>query len=97
MMTLLGDALMALVHTEDRVIRVVGTSPRDTTVGIELVLHEAPLREAMIAFGWRILGLSIVISLITATLVFLALQAMRAYVRHDSPSTKRASKELSSL
>jgi signal transduction histidine kinase len=28
----------------------------------------------MIAFGWRILGLSIVISLITATLVFLALQ-----------------------
>ena len=28
----------------------------------------------MIAFGWRILGLSIVISLITATLVFLSLQ-----------------------
>jgi signal transduction histidine kinase len=43
-------------------------------VWIELVLHEGPLRDAMIAFGWRILGLSIVISLITATLVFLALQ-----------------------
>jgi signal transduction histidine kinase len=65
---------MALTHTKDRVIRVVGSSPRNADVWIELVLHEAPLREAMIAFGWRILGLSIVISLITATLVFLALQ-----------------------
>lgn len=74
MMTLLADALMALTHTKDRVIRVVGSSPRNADVWIELVLHEAPLREAMIAFGWRILGLSIVISLITATLVFLALQ-----------------------
>lgn len=74
MTTLLSDALMALTHTQDRVIRVVGSSPRDSTVWIELVLHEGPLRDAMIAFGWRILGLSIVISLITATLVFLALQ-----------------------
>lgn len=74
MMTLLADALMALTHTKDRVIRVVGSSPRNADVWIELVLHEGPLRKAMIAFGWRILGLSIVISLITATLVFLALQ-----------------------
>lgn len=73
-LTLMRNAMMALTHTEDRVIRVVGTSPRDSTVWIELVLHEAPLRDAMIAFGWRILGLSIVISLITATLVFLTLQ-----------------------
>ncbi|MGD8810431.1 MAG: sensor histidine kinase, partial [Gammaproteobacteria bacterium] len=71
---LMGDAFMTLFRGEDRMIRVTGTSPRDRNVWIELVLHEEPLREAMIAFGWRILGLSIVISLITATLVFLALQ-----------------------
>jgi signal transduction histidine kinase len=73
-MTLMSDALMTLAQTENRVIRVLGPSPRSPSVWIELVLHETPLREAMIAFGWRILGLSIVISLITATLVFLALQ-----------------------
>lgn len=71
---LIGDAFMTLFRGEDRMIRVTGTSPRDRNVWIELVLHEEPLREAMIAFAWRILGLSIVISLITATLVFLALQ-----------------------
>ena len=33
-----------------------------------------PLRQAMISYSWRILGLSIVISLVTATLIFGALQ-----------------------
>jgi signal transduction histidine kinase len=39
-----------------------------------VVLDEGPLHEAMVAYSWRVLGLSIVISLITATLIFLALQ-----------------------
>jgi len=71
---LVADAFMILPRAEDRVIRVVGTSPRNASVWIELVLHEAPLHKAMIAFAWRIFGLSIVISLITATLVYLSLQ-----------------------
>jgi signal transduction histidine kinase len=73
-MTLMSDALVTLLTTENRVIRVVGPSPRDPTVSIELVLPERPLHRAMRAFAWRIFGLSIVISLITATLVYFSLQ-----------------------
>ena len=74
MTSLVGDAFMTLLRTEDRVIRVVGPSPRDAAVTIELVIDEAPLSQEMVDFGWRILGLSIVISFITAMLVFFALQ-----------------------
>lgn len=72
-MQLMADAISALLQPKDRAIRVIGPSPRSRDVEIEVVLHEAPLHEAMVAFAWRIFGLSIVISLITATLVFLAL------------------------
>lgn len=70
---LMADAFATLLRPEDRAIRVIGASPKNPSVEIELVLHEAPLRDAMVAFAWRILGLSIMISLITATLVYLAL------------------------
>lgn len=73
-LTLVSDAFVTLTTTEDRVIRVVGPSPRSPSVWIELVLHEGPLHQAMTAFAWRIFGLSIVISLITASLVYVALQ-----------------------
>ncbi len=71
---LVKDAFTTLGRTENRVVRVMGPSPKDASVIIELVLEEAPLHEAMVDFAWRILLLSIVISLITATLVFLSLQ-----------------------
>jgi signal transduction histidine kinase len=73
-LTLVSDAFVTLTTTHDRVIRVVGPSPRSPTVWIELVLHEKPLHRAMAAFAWRIFGLSIVISLITASLVYVSLQ-----------------------
>jgi signal transduction histidine kinase len=72
-MDLMADAISALLRPKDRAIRVIGPSPRSRDVEIELVLYEAPLHDAMVAFAWRIFGLSIVISLITATLVFLSL------------------------
>ena len=43
---------------------------------IEMVLPEAPLRAAMLKFGLNILVLSIIISMITAALVYLALNAL---------------------
>jgi signal transduction histidine kinase len=73
-MDLMTDAVMTLINTGDRVIRVVGPSPRNPEVSIELVMHERPLHKAMTAFASRIFGLSIVISLITAMLVYLSLQ-----------------------
>ncbi len=70
------DTFMTLWRTEDRVVRIVGPSPKNAAVTIEVVVDEAPMRQAMIGFGWRILGLSIFISLITATLVYWALHLL---------------------
>ena len=43
---------------------------------IEVVMGEAPLKAAMIRYGLDILGLSILISIITAALVYLSLDAL---------------------
>jgi signal transduction histidine kinase len=55
------------------VIRVVGPAPMAHGEFLEVVLDEAPLRNTMWTFSVNILLLSLVISGITATLVFLAL------------------------
>lgn len=68
------DGIDTLSQTRNRVLRVKGFSPRSADMVVEMVLDEWPLRQAMIAYSWRILGLSVVISLITAALVFAALQ-----------------------
>ncbi len=71
--TLIRDAIACLFPADNRVIRVVGISPKEPGVEVELVMDEAPLQAELRAFGWRILGLSLVISAITAGLVYLTL------------------------
>jgi hypothetical protein len=66
-------SLMALARTGNRVLRVLGPSPAGGGT-VEVLLDEAPLRREMWDFGYRILELSIVLSLITAALVYLSLQ-----------------------
>lgn len=68
------DAVVTLSGNADRYIRVVGPSPRDPQTRIELVLPTAPLAEALRDFSWRIFSLSLLISLVTAGLVYLSLQ-----------------------
>ena len=68
------DAFVALMQSENRVLRVLGSSPSDSGVTIEVVLDETPLRQSMFGYSARILQLSIVIALITAGLVYLSLQ-----------------------
>jgi len=63
-----------LAQQKNRVLRVMGPSPKNPEIGVEIIIDEAPMREAMINYSWRILGLSIVISLFTAALVFFSLQ-----------------------
>ncbi len=68
------DAFDTMLYCEPGdVIRVVGPAPMADGQFLELVLDEAPLRKAMLTFSVNILLLSLVISGITATLVFLAL------------------------
>jgi signal transduction histidine kinase len=57
------------------IIRVVGPAPMGGEF-VEIVLDEAPLRKAMVDFSIRILILSLIISAITATLVYLALHLL---------------------
>ena len=71
---LIADAFMALGEADNRVLRIVGRSPKQDGVTVEVLLHEAPMRMAMIDFSWRILALSLFISFLTACAVYLALQ-----------------------
>ncbi len=70
---MISGAAMTLMAGSGRVIRVVGPAPAGAEGTVELIMNEGPLREAMLAFSWRILTLSIIISLITAGLVYLSL------------------------
>ncbi len=71
---LIKGAFETLLSDGNRLLRVKGRTPRAVNAWLDIVVDEAPLRQEMIAYSWRILGLSIVISLVTATLIFLALQ-----------------------
>ena len=71
---LIRDALTRIGDTEERVIRVIGNPVRDGGLLIEITLPSEPLRAALIDYGLRILALSAVISIITAMLLFLAVQ-----------------------
>ena len=75
-LALIADALMVYVTPKDRVIRVVGDPGFHEGESIEVVMGEAPLKAAMIRYGLDILGLSILISIITAALVYLTLDAI---------------------
>jgi signal transduction histidine kinase len=70
--TLIRDALRVFVAPSNRLIRVIGRPSIGDDV-IEIVMTEAPLQAAVYRFGLNILALSIIISVFTATLVWLTL------------------------
>lgn len=70
----IGEAFSVLAQTRNRIMRVVAAAPGQQDTTIEVLLDETPLREEMYAYSGRILSLSIVISLITAGLVYFSLQ-----------------------
>lgn len=77
---LIGDALAVLFRNGTDTIRVFGhpAAPMGTmTWGmedfVEIVLPEQPLKRATVNFALNILGLSIIISVIAAALVYMAL------------------------
>jgi signal transduction histidine kinase len=74
LLPLIGDAFATLNQSSNRVLRIVGVSPRHPQAIVEVVMDEAPMRAAMLDYSQRILALSIVISLTTAAMVFLSLQ-----------------------
>jgi signal transduction histidine kinase len=69
---LMRDALRVFLVNGDRTILVIGEVQGGAD--IEITLPEAPLRAAMIDYGLRILYISLIISLCTAALLFLAVR-----------------------
>lgn len=74
MFTLMRDALVSLMRSDNRILRVLDVSRKEPGVTVELLLDEQPLRAEMWNFGGRLLGVSLIISLITAALVYVSLQ-----------------------
>ena len=69
------DAFDTLLCDDNDVMRVVGPAPMGGEF-VEIVLDETPLRNAMLRYSVNILLVSLLISVITATLVYLALHTM---------------------
>ena len=72
-MTLIMDAFETLLAGDGRVVLVTGNPRFGAGESIEIVFDETPLRYAMLDYGRNIFLLSLVISIITAGLVFTAL------------------------
>lgn len=73
---LIRDAMLVYFAPDDRVIRVIGEPGMGGGEIMIVVMEEGPLKAAMIEYGLHILGLSILISIITGALVYLALIAL---------------------
>ena len=86
-MLLIKDAVGVLADPNNHVIRIIGHPVQDAGQLIEITMETTPLRRAMIEYGLRILGLSALISAVTAVLLFLAVRKLmvlpiRRVVRH---------------
>lgn len=74
--TLIKDAFETFRHRGERLIRVVGESPQEKGTIVDVILPEAPLWVAMVDQSIRILSLSVALSLVVASLLFLSLQTL---------------------
>lgn len=72
----IGDAIAIFFAPEDRTIRVLGSIGDDPDDLVEIVMPERPLKAAMNAYALNLLGISIIISLATAAIVYFALSRL---------------------
>ena len=72
MMGSISETVATWTAPEGRVliVRAMGSAPGRV---LEIVVPEAPLKEGLAAFGWRILGLSLLISLSAGAIIYLLL------------------------
>jgi len=73
---LIGDALATLFMADDRKMRVIGNARTAEDASVEIILSSGQLRQALLDYGWNILSLSLFISVVSATLLFLTLRWM---------------------
>ncbi|WP_103334680.1 sensor histidine kinase [Pseudotabrizicola formosa] len=73
---LIRDAFVVMRDPVNRVIRVIGNPVQQAGLLIEVTMETGPLRAAMVEYGLRILVLSVLISAVTAVLLFISVQRM---------------------
>lgn len=71
--TLIRESLETM-NQQERVIRLIGRSPMDPNVLLDVIIREFPLRRAMLDYGLRILGLSLLISALISVAIFVVLK-----------------------
>ena len=70
----IADAFNTLTQNKNRVMRVIGSSPKMPWIDVEVIMDETPMRQEMYGYSSRILQLSILISIITALMVYFSLR-----------------------
>lgn len=73
---LIRDGIIRLFKPEDEVIRVIGAPVRMGGIEIEVTMPSGPLHEAILTYSRNILWLSLLISGITAGLLFFAVRML---------------------
>ncbi|PVH29498.1 sensor histidine kinase [Pararhodobacter oceanensis] len=73
---LLRDGLAAMFTEDGTVIRVIGDPVQEAGLLLEVTMATEPLRDSLWAYALRILWLSLLISMATAMLLFLAVQRL---------------------
>lgn len=71
----IADALYTLAFGGDRILRVYGPVGESDMI-IELVMQERSLRQAMLAYAGSVFSVSLMISLMTASLIYIAINRM---------------------
>lgn len=84
---MIRDAIMTLFHRGNPIFRVIGEPVQQGGLLIEVTMEQAPLRAAMLDYGLNILWLSLVISVITAGMLFVVVRTflvkpIKGVVRH---------------
>jgi len=74
MVTSVIAALRTLGRSGNRVLRVLDVAPKDRSVVVEVLLDERPLRAELWVFAVRVLGMSLLISLVTAAILYVSLR-----------------------
>lgn len=74
--SLVRDALLVYFQPENTMIRVLGKPEMSEAEFIEVLMVQSRLKTDMITFALNILGLSILISIITAALVYLTINRL---------------------
>ncbi len=73
---LIRDAFALMIDPQNRIVRVIGYPVQEAGTLIEVTMETRPLRLAMLDYGLRILFLSALISVVTAFLLFIAVQRL---------------------